>query len=166
MPTHAIPENQTMNSMGQNVKRSFKKILKTPEKINNAQIITHVMIGAILILEGANSIVNQTSPAAIWLIINLFQMLMLLMLNGAFIPKTVRQYLSTMDYVLLNLEFISIKDAPLISDLYTWMKFEQKNENLQDVGVGNGSTAINNISFFIIILILIVIHIPIIIIKC
>ena len=137
-----------------------------PEHIKNAQITTQVMIGTIMAIAVANSAVNLSSPISMWSIVNLFQMLMLLILTGAFIPTAVKEYLSGMDFVFLNFDFIPFINIPLISDLYTWMKFGQKNENLRDIGVDNGSATVNNISFFIIILILVVIHIPIIIIKC
>ena len=137
-----------------------------PEHIKNAQITTQAMIGTIMAIALANSAVNLSSPIGIWSIVNLFQMLMLLILTGAFISTTVKEYLSGMDFVLVNFDFIPLVDISLISDLYTWMKFGQKNENLKNIGVDDGSTAVNNISFFIIILILVVIHIPIIIIKC
>ena len=137
-----------------------------PEHIKNAQITTQAMIGTIMAIALANSAVNLSSPIGIWSIVNLFQMLMLLILTGAFIPTTVKEYLSGMDFVFLNFDFIPFINIPLISDLYTWMKFGQKNDNLKKIGVDNGSTAVNNISFFIIILILIVIHIPITITKC
>ena len=62
-------------------------------------------------------------------------------------PKTVRQYLSNMDIVLFNLDFIPISRLPLISNLYDYMSFEQDNENMTDFGIDYGSTLVNNISF-------------------
>ena len=123
------------------------------------------MIAGIMAIAVANSAVNLSSPISMWSIVNLFQMLMLLILTGAFIPTTVKEYLSGMDFVFLNFDFIPFIDVPLISDLYTWMKFGQKNENLKNIGVDSGSTAVNNISFLAIILILAIMHIPIITIR-
>ena len=137
-----------------------------PENIKDAQIVTQTMISGIIAIAFVNSIANMASPVGIWSIINQFQMLMLLILTGAFIPTTVKEYLSGMDFVFLNFDFIPFIDIPLISDLYTWMKFGQKNENLKSIGVDSGSTTVNNISFLAIILILAIMHIPIIIIKC
>ena len=136
-----------------------------PEHIKNAQITTQAMIGTIMAIALANSAVNLSSPIGIWSIVNLFQMLMLLILTGAFIPTTVKEYLSGMNFVLLNFDFIPFIDVPLVSDLYQWMKFGQKNDNLKDIGVDNGSTTVNNISFLAIILILAIMHIPIITIR-
>ena len=116
-----------------------------PEHIKNAQIVTQAMIAGIMAIAVANSVVNLSSPIGIWSIVNHFQMLLLLILTGAFIPETVRHYLSGRDFVLLNFDFIPLVDVPFISDLYAWMKFDQSNKNLRDIGINFGSTTINNI---------------------
>ena len=64
------------------------------------------------------SIINMTSPAGIWPIINLFQMLMLLILTGAFIPEMIKSYLIGMNFVLFNFNFIPLYKVPIFSDLY------------------------------------------------
>ena len=132
-----------------------------PEPIKQAQISTQSTIGASMGVAAAVSLMNMSSPVGIWSIINQFQMLMLLILTGAFIPETVRQYLSGMDFVSLNFDFIPFIEVPLISDLYLWMKFDQTNDNLEDIGLDDGSTVVNNISFLVILLIFITLHLPI-----
>ena len=132
-----------------------------PEQIQNAQTATQSTIGASMGVAAAVSLMNMSSPVGIWSIINQFQMLMLLILTGAFIPETVRQYLSGMDFVSLNFDFIPFIEVPLISDLYLWMKFDQTNDNLEDIGLDDGSTVVNNISFLVILLIFITLHLPI-----
>ena len=132
-----------------------------PDNIRNAQIITKAMIGGIIVLAASVAIVSFTNPVGIWLIINLFQMLMLLILTGAFIPETVRRYLSGLNFVFLNFDFIQFHRIPFISHFYLWMKFEQMNDDLRDIGIDYGSSIINNISFVILTLMLIVTHIPI-----
>ena len=131
-----------------------------PNEIKNAQITTQAMLGISMGVATAISIVNISSPVGLWSVINLFQMLMLLILTGAFIPETVRQYMSGMDFVFLNFDFIPFIKIYPISDLFLWMKFGQNNGNLKDVGVDDGSTLINNIAFLIILLIFIFLHIP------
>ena len=132
-----------------------------PEQIKKAQTATQSTIGASMGVAAAVSLMNMSSPVGIWSIINQFQMLMLLLLTGAFIPLTVRHYLSGMDFVSLNFDFIPFIEVPLISDLYLWMKFEQHNDDLKDIGLDYGSTVVNNISFLVILLIFVTIHLPI-----
>ena len=131
-----------------------------PEEIKNAQIATQAMIGISMSVAISISMINFSSPVGIWSLINLFQMLMLLILTGAFIPETVREYMSGMDFVVFNFDFIPFIKIPPISDLYSWMKFGQNNGNLQDIGVDDGSTFINNIAFLVILMIFIGVHIP------
>ena len=132
-----------------------------PEPIQNAQTATQSTMGTSMGVAAAISLMNMSSPIGVWSIVNQFQMFMLLLLTGAFIPETVRQYLSGMDFVSLNFDFIPFIEVPLISDLYIWMKFEQTNDDLSDVGLDDGSTVVNNISFLVILLIFITIHLPI-----
>ena len=132
-----------------------------PEPIQNAQTATQSTMGTSMGVAAAISLMNMSSPIGIWTIVNQFQMFMLLLLTGAFIPETVRQYLSGMDFVSLNFDFIPFIEVPLISDLYLWMKFEQTNDDLGDIGLDDGSTVVNNISFLVILLIFVTIHLPI-----
>ena len=132
-----------------------------PEPIQNAQTATQSTMGTSMGVAAAISLMNMSSPIGVWSIVNQFQMFMLLLLTGAFIPETVRQYLSGMDFVSLNFDFIPFIEVPLISDVYLWMKFEQTNDDLKDVGLDYGSTVVNNISFLVILLIFITFHLPI-----
>ena len=131
-----------------------------PEPIQNAQTATQSTMGTSMGVAAAISLMNMSSPIGIWTIVNQFRMFMLLLLTGAFIPETVRQYLSGMDFVSLNFDFIPFIEVPLISDLYLWMKFEQTNDDLGDVGLDDGSTVVNNISFLVILLIFVTIPLP------
>ena len=132
-----------------------------PEPIQNAQTATQSTMGTSMGVAAAISLMNMSSPIGVWSIVNQFQMFMLLLLTGAFIPETVRQYLSGMDFVSLNFDFIPFIEVPLISDLYIWMKFEQTNDDLGDVGLDDGSTVVNNISFLVILVLFITLHLPI-----
>ena len=132
-----------------------------PEPIQNAQTTTQSTVGTSMAVAAAISLMNMSSPIGVWSIVNQFQMLMLMILTGAFIPETVRQYLAGMDFVSFNFDFIPFIEVPLISDLYLWMKFDQTNDDLEDIGLDDGSTVVNNISFLVILLIFITIHLPI-----
>ena len=124
-----------------------------PEEIQNAQTTTQATVGSSIGAAVAISIIGLTSPIGVWSIINLFQVLILLILSGAFIPLTVKQYLLGMDFVLFNFDFIPVNKIPFIDALYEWMNFKQQNQNLRDIEVEYGSTFINNISFVFLLLI-------------
>ena len=129
-----------------------------PEEIDRAQIATQAFIGASMCVAAVVSIVNMSSMVRVWLIINQFQMLLLLLITGAFIPRIVRQYLIGMDFVLNFFGLIPFYKVPLIADLHSWMKFEQYNDDLHEIGVEDGSTFVNNLSFVIILLLFIIFH--------
>ena len=96
----------------------------------------------------------------------MFQMLMFLLLTGAFVSDKVRRYLSGVDFVMFNFDFIPFNKVPLIYDFYIWMKYEQHDQNLKDIGVDYGSSVINNISFIFIFLLFTIVHIFIVLIYC
>ena len=87
-----------------------------PEPIKQAQISTQSTIGASMGLAAAVSLMNMSSPVGIWSIVNQFQMLLLLLLTGAFMPATVRQFLSGMDFALNIFGLIPFYKVPLISN--------------------------------------------------
>ena len=109
-------------------------------------------------LAAGASIVNLSSPVGIWLILHLFQILILLILTRAYIPEAVKQYLLGMNFNFANLSFIQFKDVPLVSEFYSWMEFDQLNDDLKYLEVSSGSTFINNIVFLLILLVWMVIH--------
>ena len=119
-------------------------------------LITYIVLALYIVIAILISIINKLSPIGMWSLINQFQLLMLLLLTGTYMPKTVRQYLSNMDIVLFNLDFIPISRLPLISNLYDYMSFEQDNENMTDFGIDYGSTLVNNISFLFFMLLFII----------
>ena len=129
--------------------------------IENAELITHILIGAIIFVSVLVSIINVSSPISMWFIINQFQMLMLLLLTRAYMPKRVRQYLTDMNIVLFNFNFIPVYRISLIYDLYLWIKFDHNDDDLKDIGVKSGSTIVNNISTIAILILFAIIHMTI-----
>ena len=93
----------------------------------------------------AVSLINMTSPVGIWSVINAFQMFLLLLLTGVFMPDSIRQYLTGMDFTLLSFSFIPLIKVPPFSYIFAKMKFEQQNNDLKDIGIEYESTIVNNI---------------------
>ena len=131
------------------------------EKVRNARTSTQITIGACMAMAALISVVKMASPIGMWSIVNQFQMLLLLLLTKAFIPDKIREYLLGMDFTLMNFNFIPLNEVPMISIPYDWIEYEQYDTNLQDIGVENGSTAANNLSFIVMIMMFITLHIPI-----
>ena len=89
------------------------------DQIKNAQTSTQAVIGTSMGVAAAVSLMNMSSPVGVWSIINQFQMFMMLLLTGAFIPLTVKHYLSGMDFALNFFGLIPFYKVPLIADLYS-----------------------------------------------
>ena len=131
------------------------------DDVQNAQTTTQAMIGATMAIAMFLSILNMTSPAGVWLILGLYQMLMLLILTRAFIPEVVRQYLTGMNFALMNFNFIPYIRIPFIYEAHEWIKFEQNSEDMKDIAISDGSTIINNVLFLAMLLVFILVHMPI-----
>ena len=125
-------------------------------------MITQAIIGAVVVLAALSSITKKgKSPVGMWSIINIFQMLMLLLLTGAYIPKPLRKYLFDRDVVFLNFNFIPFNKLPLVYDFYIWIKFDHYNSDFNEIGVESGSTVVNNISTTAILILFSIIHLVI-----
>lgn len=85
------------------------------------------------------SIVNVSSPIGIWAMINQFQLYLLLLLTGAYIPVTIRGYLAGVEFVSFSFNFIPFKNIGLVSHFYNWLTFSHNNDNLSDIGLKSGS---------------------------
>ena len=129
-----------------------------PKQIKNSQTVTQILICVSMGLAAILSLISMSSLVGVWSMINHFQMLLLLLITGAFIPRIVRQYLAGMNFVLNICGFVPSHKVPLIANLFSWMKFEQYNEDLHDIGVEDGSTVVNNLSSLIILLFLIILQ--------
>ena len=60
------------------------------KEIQNAQITTQATIGTTVGLIAVISIINLSSPVGIWCVIKQIQILMLVLLTGAYIPLRMR----------------------------------------------------------------------------
>ena len=102
--------------------------------------------------------VTGGSPQSAWAMINQLQILILLpLMFGSFNDKIIN-YILSMDAALFSFNFISIND--LLPDMETRkVEFDQSNKYLKIIGLENGSTFVNNLDLFIILLGWMLLHI-------
>ena len=93
-----------------------------------------------------------------WAIINQFQLYILLLLTGAYIPGNVKKYLSGIEIILFDFDFIPLLDLPLLDELKRFLDFDQSSEMLKDIDIESGSSVINNICFFLFMILFFTIH--------
>jgi len=106
----------------------------------------------------ASSLLSLTSPQSIWLIIGQFQLLMLLLLTGAYIPKFVADYLAGMDYTLFSFSFLKTDKWNFLLYFKSWFDYKQENVMLDFIGIKSGSTLINNLSLIFMFIIMMLLH--------
>ena len=103
------------------------------------------------------SLISMTSPQGVWVTINQFQLLFILLLSGAFFPENIVSYLTGMDFASFSFNFIPIKKGPAVA-LSNWLSFGLKNDYLSAIGLNSGSAIINNLSLIAFILVIILFH--------
>ena len=97
------------------------------------------------------STVRGGSPKGAWAMINQLQVLVLLPLMFGGFSDRIKNYILSMDAVLFTFSFITIKDV-FPDKLTKKVEFDQPNIYLKLTGLEDGSTFINNLALFVIIL--------------
>ena len=101
---------------------------------------------------------NGGSPAGLYMIIHLIQMILLMMLIDPFVPTSIREYSSSQSIALINFDFISAPSVPYLNKPAEWMHTDQVDVNMEALGMGSGSTFVNNFSFFAILTLILLLH--------
>ena len=90
------------------------------------------------------SAINQVSPSGLWIMINGYQALMLLLLTGAYFPKPLTDYLSGLNFTLFSFNFVPVLSLPYNKEAKSWIDYDVDNDYLKTIGLNSGSTLINN----------------------
>ena len=118
------------------------------------QAATGVGIGA----SAGSSLISMSSPAAIFIMINQFQMLLLLPLTGAYISDQVLFTITGMSMALFSFDFLKLEKISIFYYLFDFLKINQLNSNLTKIGINSGNTIINWFKLFWMIGIFIFLH--------
>ena len=160
--TSSESSNQTSsevsNQTSSQISNQTSSQTSNQDNVNKQKLANQWLLGFAVFLALAISLFSLSSPTAVWSIINQLQLLILLLLTGAYIPDKVYNFLIGMEMLTLNLSFIPISDLPILSKFYDWMNFEQENAIYRDIGVKSGSSSLNNLALLLIIIIVIIFH--------
>jgi hypothetical protein len=110
------------------------------------------MVGALV------SALRLSSPQSLYFIVNQLQLLMLLPLTGAFIPKDIIDFFVGMSFSNFNFDFIPVDKIPIFSHIFEKLGYDHDSEYLKDIGVESGSTLVNNLSLIFIYILLAFCH--------
>mmetsp|Transcript_21864 Transcript_21864/g.21610 ORF Transcript_21864/g.21610 Transcript_21864/m.21610 type:complete len:96 (+) Transcript_21864:477-764(+) len=90
------------------------------------------------------SLLNSSSPMAIWSMANQMQLLMLLLLTQTSLPADVVGYISGNQMFSFNMNFLPIQNNVVSKVPLDWLKQNQTNIGLGDMGMESGSSFNNN----------------------
>ena len=93
------------------------------------------------------SILNLSSIAAIWSLVNQFQLFLLLLLTKTPFPDDVKGLILGNELMSFDLGSIPIRSLPQINWTLNFVDFEQDNVYLQTVGIESQGGIANNINF-------------------
>ena len=101
-----------------------------------------------------------------WAIINQLQLLTLLVITEAYLPKDIRDYINGMEFSMFSFSFIPFINIPLLHDYVEWLDFQQPDVRMQTVEVNSGSALINNLSFLVLLVPMLLLHVVIALLYC
>ena len=140
--------------------KDFSWVVSTVSSVTEASTVLTVALTSIGMASViATSIINLTSPQGIWISINKFQLLLLLLLTGAYFPSNIIYYLTGESFSSFSFNFIPVIKSPGPNYLKSWIDFDLNNDYLSDIGLNSGSSVKNHFSLFTTILLLIGLHI-------
>jgi len=93
------------------------------------------------------SILNLSSIAAIWSLVNQFQLYLLLLLTKTPFPDDIKGMILGNDLMSFDLEMIPIRSLPQINWTLNFVDFKQDNMYLQTIGITSQGGIPNNINF-------------------
>ena len=104
------------------------------------------------------SLWNASAPTGLWITMNQFQLILLLLLTKSNIPRSIVSYLSGLKATTWSFNFIPFKSIPGFDKMVNRFDFRLPDAELKYFGINSGSTFVTNFSLICIVLILIAIH--------
>ena len=104
---------------------------------------TMIFASAIVVLCGClSALTGSSSTSLIWSLVNLYQMMMLLPLIGAYIHVYVVDFIKGVQFSILSFSFFDDQQQAMISKL-SYFECKQDNQYLNDIGFQSCSIIIN-----------------------
>ena len=122
------------------------------------RIIIQGVIAATALLSFGLSFANSFSFATLWSAINQIQILFLLFLTGAFIPKDIEVIITGFTICINPFSYLQLKFNGNYNFVSNYFDFELKNSSLEKLGIQSDSTIVNMTSFIFSIIIFLFLH--------
>ena len=119
---------------------------------------TKSAVGSTVGVVVVSNLVNSSSFASIWSMVNQLQLLLLLLLTRAFIPKDAIDVIIGSKFAMAPYDFLPFKEGSNFKFIIEWFDYEQSNIMLSKIGLGSGSIFVNNYSLFCALVVTILVH--------
>ena len=123
-----------------------------------ASVVTQSIVGAATGATVVFSMCNLSTPQGVWITMNQFQLILLLLLTNSQIPQSVVDYLSGLKATTWSLNFVPFKDIPGVKTITDWLDFGLENSDLKHFGLLSGSTFVNNFSLIWVVALIAAVH--------
>ena len=137
---------------------SNSKSTETEETSKALKITIQCIIGLTVIIVVLGSIMDISSIANLWLMINQNQMFFLLILTRAFIPNNIVVVITGLDFTINPLTYIPLIKIGIYKSVVENFDFGLSNSLLDPLGFKSDSTAYNNATNFISLVFMIILH--------
>ena len=107
-----------------------------------------VTVIATAVLELIGNLMNSTSMSSIWTMLNYLQLLVLLLLTRAFMPKDVVNFILNTSISMFVFNLTPFQNTSYFNLTEKWFDDDQSDKLLYKIGLTSGSSLINNYSFF------------------
>ena len=121
-------------------------------------ITTITSITVALVISAIFSMFSLSSPQGLWISLNQLQLILLLLLTGAYFPQKVIDYLESLKFALMSFTFIKFEDLLMFKDVIGYMTFDLKTPDLKHFDINSGCTFHNSFSFTCIIVLIMMLH--------
>ena len=133
--------------------------LTESETTKSLTISNQTIIGATIVFWIALSLFNPPSLAYLWSMINQTQILFLLLLTGAFIPKDIEGIIIGLKICLNPFSYFQSNSGGNSNFISNLFNFGLGNSNLEKLGIKSDSTIVNIYSFILSMIIIWALHI-------
>ncbi|CAI2381146.1 unnamed protein product [Moneuplotes crassus] len=110
---------------------------------SGSQAVSGVSAGATI----GVSLLNLSSLAAIWSIVNQLQLFLLLLLTKTPFPGDVKALILGNELMQFNLDVLPVRALPKMPEVMDWLKIDQDNAYLETIGVESSTSLLNNFGF-------------------
>ena len=121
--------------------------------------LTISAISAAMVLSLLISVLSLSSPSGIWTVISIYQVLMLLLLTGAYFPKLITDFMSGLSFTMFSFNFVPVLNLSIMKKVSNWLDYNLDDDYLKTIGMKSGSTFINNLNTFLILWFVIILNI-------